>query len=58
MIYESENVQILWEQFNNLEVENMLHYTRVEILNKIIHICQEDEKRNIKKRLTWLGRYM
>lgn len=46
----------LWKEFNSLEVEDLLHYTNVSILSKLIHIAPEDKKNNLEKELElgWL----
>lgn len=51
MSHEPEDVRALWEQFNSLEVESMLHYTGVEILTKIMRVCQESEKHQYQREI-------
>ena len=46
----------LWTEFNNLEVEDLLHYSSVGILTKLIHIASEEKKGDLQKEidLGWL----
>jgi hypothetical protein len=32
----------LWEEFNNIEVEESLHYSNISILSRLMQIASED----------------
>lgn len=42
-------IEKLWNQFNELEIEELLHYSRIDILNRILKICPDEAKTDYKK---------
>jgi len=52
----NDEYNTLWDEFNNLEVEDLLHYSTVGILSKLLHIAPEEKKEDLQKELDlgWL----
>jgi len=47
----NDEFDTLWNEFNNLEVEDLLHYSSVGILTKLIQIASEEKKEDLQKEL-------
>lgn len=47
----SDDFDTLWKEFNNVEVEDLLHYSTVSILSKLLQIAPEEKKEDLQKEL-------
>jgi len=47
----NDEFNTLWEQFNSLEVEDLLHYSTISILSKLLQIVPVEKKEDLQKEL-------
>jgi hypothetical protein len=48
-VSENKDPKELWNEFNTIEVEELLNYTTASLINEVYRLSSENEKENLQK---------